>query len=376
MIFEIVLGTSTAEDVCLETLVTASVAAIAIVTGRTALRYKTKTLAWFFLSFLTGALMIGMDQVSSVLLNPFLLRFTYSVMLSAWLLCWVIFENYSMKMNANAPLLVLTFVIIGGLLYICWNPGCEITVQDRSFVISSIEFVLVMYFMPILLFFLIFYWTLNTYIHAPLFVKKSAAWLLLGGALGLAASISYILVPLIFVIGLEASCAIISCYVIYKHPGLVSFVPYKAQYMSVLNKDGDILFERWWNKEYSITNHDLTTTDDKDREKKKNLITALKRFDNILKVMKNEDRVIEIEVDSDIYLVNNSSEHFFVGLIAKNTSKALHEGLAIFIKILDKIYEDSNQAIPADFYEQIESMIECQMLNIHAITDRGTNRKN
>jgi len=364
-LLDIVLSSGNDTDILIDMATTVNLIVITILAGKVALKYRTRTLAWFFLQYLSGALLFLMDQLSYLLMNPILLKVTYSVVISSVFLSLVMFESRTMRSSTSTPLLLLTAFIIIGVFYIAWDPAMNITVVGGDFVIDSVAFVFVDYGLSIVMFVMLLYWMLITYILAPQFVKKPALMMLVGGIMSCLASAFFSIVPAYLSIILEITGFALICLVIYQHPGIVCFLPYKAEYVIIMAKDGQIIFDQWWYKKPSGLHYEGENI--LGEEGKGAILTnAVAKIGSILEMTGQEHRVIDIEAGDHVYLVSNGSRWFNAGLIAKRSSMALQEGLKSFLQRVDELFEESNRAITQEFHDKIASMIMVELLHARA----------
>ncbi|HME54168.1 MAG TPA: hypothetical protein VKM55_18225 [Candidatus Lokiarchaeia archaeon] len=367
MEFQIVLESEDSTSIFIDMSATVILILITIIAGSIAFKFKTRTLLWFFLLYLSGSTLMLMDQLSFLLMDVSLLKITYSVVISTELVCLILFESHAMKTSTSMPLLLFSTFLIIGIFYICWNPGNNIAVVGSTFVIDEVAFLFVMYGMVVAITIVYFYWVLCTFIQAPQFVKKPAMLLLLGGILILLSNLFYNLIQVDIVIFLEIIGHGMICLVIYMHPGIVSFLPYKARYIAILTRDGQLVFDQWWYKgpaKTSLEDENITAREDVTNAI---LIAAIKKVGAIIDEASHKHHVIEIEAGDQVYMITNASRHFLVGLVARQSSMALQEGLTSFVQMVDKIFEESRESITPVFLDKIEAILNYHALNAKTI---------
>ncbi len=324
---------------------------VALVIAFAIKKFRTSTMSWFLLFDISMAALCTGDLSVLITGDVYLQRFTDSAITSCCFLFWMLFFSSSMQTHVSKVLIAFTLSFITALNIMAWIPSTEV-----NLIASLIGY----YFVPIAMTLMFLYWAVLTCIDAPWFAKTSAKLLLLASVLLTIFNVLIIYIPIGITMPTITTASLLCAWVIYKQPGIIAFLPYKAQYVVFLDKQGETIFEQYWTAKKGIIPDDL-------EEESRNLISLLKQFKGLVDGSKYGEKVIDLGINNSSILIYTGSLHYNVGLIVKHSSKALRDGFSLFIRMVDEIRDKAGIKDVNDISIQVMALLKARMLNLNVI---------
>jgi hypothetical protein len=324
---------------------------VSIVTASVARKFKTRALIWY-LCFALGNVAFGTCELLVILTgNTILEQITYSTVGCIWFICWTSFFIESTRAQASPVLTAFMIAFTAVLHFMAWVLPPEIRV---------IDFFIGTYIIPLLISSMFIYWAAITYIDSPWFAKKSGLMLFIASIVILFINLFIESLPRLIMIGPGIVFNILIAGVIFKHPGIVSFLPYKTRYLVLLDKHGEVMLEQEWSTRKGERSADFEA-------ERKNLVSLLQHFSKLEKLDRVGAKGIDLEIGNSTFLVNSGSSRFIAGLIAKRSSKALRDGLSLFVRQVDEILAKATQDETKTVNELILALLKERMLSTNTI---------
>ncbi|MBN2149924.1 MAG: hypothetical protein JW839_00630 [Candidatus Lokiarchaeota archaeon] len=279
-------------------------------------------------------------------------RITYSLVTGFFFLCWLRFFVHSTCTHVNSFAEVLIISIAAGLGVLAWHPSGEI---------SGAIFFLASYVYPVIISVMTVYWAAITLGGSPWFARAPSALLIVATTMLMTSNLIYPIIPYeVSGLLITAGSGIIGG-VIIKHPGIVSFLPYRARYIVLLDRTtGGVLFEQSW----AAKKGPPSASAENDR---KNLISLMERIDRLDGGAKVAAKGLDFDMDDVLFHVNESSEHFIVGLVARRSSRAFRDGVSAFARQVDEIIDQGGARDHATVHNRISAILRSGMLNVNAL---------
>ncbi|MBN2149823.1 MAG: hypothetical protein JW839_00125 [Candidatus Lokiarchaeota archaeon] len=339
---------------------------VTVIAGIVKVKSRTRTLQWFFISSIMASAFLAIELVSNMLASPVLLRLVYSLVLSAWVLCWVNFMQHVLLQRRSLIATIATILFLIPINFIMLGPENAISIDGAWFVISSDLSILAFTITPMALVAMKCYVTLVVLVQAPRFAKRASVALFVGSLLGLAASVIVPFIPEEVVVLMDACFMTLVAIVLFRHPGIFSFVPYKTQYVVLLDQQGRVAFDFWWWRGHGLHARDTEHSLLNENGKKEALISIINKFADLSRDVVLPDSIAELELEHGVYMVYTGSTYFKAGLYAKRSSISLREGFKSFMRQVEAIHERSLASKEVSFSSEVESIIKSQMLAMHS----------
>jgi hypothetical protein len=251
-----------------------------------------------------------------------------------------------------SPVLVTTMILFSIIL----NMMAWLLPQEITLIAAFIG----AYILPLIISIMFVYWSVITCIDAPWFAKTPAKLLLLSSILIIFLNVFLESPPYEIIIPVITTFSILIAGVIFKHPGILAFLPYKARYIVLLDKKGEIVFEQYWTASKGQIPAEL-------KEEGKNLVTMLRQFEGLVEGTRVGAKGIDLELNGSIILINTGSRHFNAGLIANRSSQALLDGFSFFMRKVDEIQDNAGYENKKDISIPVMAILKKNMLNLDVI---------
>ncbi len=223
---------------------------------RTSENVKIKTIKYLKAIWLTLAVYFYLEAVSFLFLDLFLGRI-YALIGFAAMFFLIIAINYNYKDNFFSVwlLIVIIFGCIATYLAFTQPDAAKIEIVNGYYQVVWTGIFDILGKLIISLFAIVFFgWVVVTLLFSPYILRKYSFYFFIGAFITSIISliIYYVLESLLWT-EIFMCIGLICCnYIIYKEPGILYILPFKAYRLTVLNKNGDPLIKYVWSRTSSI----------------------------------------------------------------------------------------------------------------------------
>ena len=328
---------------------------VSFIAASMAFKKKSKTLVFFFLTWLFVALYLLVEAVARALydpgLSPLLYKLSYSIFLPFCFIFWVLFLDYAQSDQIGWKKMALGIGVAVALFTWVWHPTNDVSFQIlpgptyKLIVPNYFAFWFIYNSIYVLLGVTGFYWTFTTLRKAPPELEEEAKRLNIGGIMLLLVPVLILLgelLPLldqgsqdlrdigdIMVIGalvLLVVGALISTVVITKEPKMTHILPYTVYRLLITNKTGTPYYDRSWS-EHEINSIMVS-----------GLLSAIGSFANETLKDVQAGSISEIRMRKGVLLTEMQYSPINIALLASKSSKDLRTGLENFGSEFTKKY--------------------------------------
>jgi len=223
---------------------------------RTSENVKIRTIKYLKAVWITFAVYFYLQAISFLLLDLFWGRI-YGIIgyVAMAFLIIAISYNYKDSLISIWLLVNIVFGFIAAYLAFTQPDAAKIEMVDGYYqVIWTGAFDLLATIIIIIFAFVYFLWIVITLLFSPYILRRYAFYYLIGGLFSMILSlIIYYFIESLFWTEISICFGLLICnYIIYKQPGILYILPFKAYRLTVFNKNGDILIKSVWSRTSSI----------------------------------------------------------------------------------------------------------------------------